>query len=329
MRHLINHVLQLISVFICLVLLGDFCVQTTYAELKKVHFLIPGGAGGGWDSTARGVGQALNDSKLVKRVSYQNMSGGGGGRAIAHLINTAKRHQDTLMINSTPIIIRSLQKIFTHTFQDLTPIAAVVADYGVLAISKKSDLTSWPDVLAQFQKDPTQLTIGGGSGRGSLDHLVVAQIFQIAGADPKQIRYIPYDAGGKAMAGLLSGEIQILSTGLGEALEQQRAGQIRILAITSESRSPAIPDVPTFKELGYPTIFLNWRGFFGPPNLSINKVNTYNQVLKKMFKTAEWESVRNRNGWENQYIPGQKFEKFLNQQEKELAQLMKVLDFLK
>ncbi|MAJ72254.1 tripartite tricarboxylate transporter substrate-binding protein [Candidatus Poribacteria bacterium] len=328
MRHLVKYILQFI-ILVCSVLLGGFYTQSAHAELKKVHFLIPGGAGGGWDSTARGVGQALANSKLVKRVSYQNMSGGGGGRAIANLINTARRHQNTLMINSTPFIIRSLQKIFTYTFQDLTPIAAVISDYGVLAVSRNSKLVSWSDTLDQFHKDPTQLAIGGGSGRGSLDHLVVAQIFQMAGADPKEIRYIPYDAGGKAMAGLLSGEIQVLSTGLGEALEQHRAGQIRILAITSEKRSPAIPNVPTFTELGHPAVFLNWRGFFGPPNISEKKVNMYNQILEKMFKTAEWESIRKRNGWQNQHIAGQKFQEFLKQQEIQVAQLMRSLDFLK
>ena len=98
------------------IIVSLFLVQMANAnvEIGKIHFLIPGGAGGGWDATARGVGEALSKSDLVKRVSYQNMSGGGGGRAIAHLVKAAKRHQGTLMVNSTPLIIRSLQKIFTY-----------------------------------------------------------------------------------------------------------------------------------------------------------------------------------------------------------------------
>ena len=74
---------------------------------EKVHFLIPGGAGGGWDGTARGVGKALVDSGIIKRASFENMSGGGGGKAINHIITTAKRQQGTMMLNSTPIVIRS------------------------------------------------------------------------------------------------------------------------------------------------------------------------------------------------------------------------------
>ena len=87
---------------------------SAWAELapEKVHFLIPGGAGGGWDGTARGVGKALVDSGILKHASFENMSGGGGGKALNHLISTARRQQGTLMVNSTPIIIRSLQGVF-------------------------------------------------------------------------------------------------------------------------------------------------------------------------------------------------------------------------
>ncbi|HHZ92299.1 TPA: tripartite tricarboxylate transporter substrate binding protein [Candidatus Poribacteria bacterium] len=318
-----RQVLTVITVF----LLVSHCV-TAETQIHRIHFLIPGGAGGGWDGTARGVGEALTKSNLIKRASYQNMSGGGGGRAIAHLVKTAKRQQDTLMVNSTPIIIRSLQKIFSHSFQDLTPIAAVVADYGVFTVVNNSEIQNWQQAVTLFQNDPSQLTVGGGSGRGSMDHLVAALAFQAARGDPKQVRYIPYDAGGKAMAGLLSGETKILSTGLGEALAQHRSGQIRILAITASERSPAVPNVPTFKELGYEIIFINWRGFFGPPDLSQEKVKTYTKVLEKMFQTPDWETVRMRNGWENLYISGKKFHAFLIQQESTISRLMKELGFL-
>ena len=317
---------QVITIVTTFLLVSHYLIADT--QVHRLHFLIPGGAGGGWDGTARGVGEALTKSGLVKHISYQNMSGGGGGRAIAHLVKTAKRQQDTLMVNSTPIVIRSLQKIFSHSFQDLTPIAAVIADYGVFAVVNESEIQNWQQVVTLFQNDPSQLTVSGGSGRGSMDHLVAALAFQAVGEDPKKVRYIPYDAGGKAMAGLLSGETKILSTGLGEALEQHRSGQIRILAITANERSPVVPNVPTFKELGYEVVFINWRGFFGPPDLSQEKVKIYSKTLKKMFQTPHWEKVRIRNGWKNLYISGEKFHNFLMQQESMISKLMKELGFL-
>ena len=297
-------------------------------EIDKIHFLIPAGAGGGWDGTARGVGEALTKSKLVKRASYQNMSGGGGGKGIAYLIKTARRQQGTLLVNSTPILIRSLQKVFPHTFRDLTPVAAVIADYGVFATRPDSEFQRWEEVVAAFRANPRQLKVGGGSGRRSMDGLVAALAFKAAGGDPKAVRYIPYDGGGKALAGLLSGETEILSTGLGEALEQHKAGQVRILAITAEERSAAIPDVPTLKELGHDATFVNWRGFFGPPGLSEAQVSAYTGVLKKMYETPAWEDVRTRNGWEDLFKPGTEFSTFLEGQEKVIGELMGELGFL-
>ena len=314
------------------VFLAVWCMFTgqIYAdtEIDKIHFLIPAGAGGGWDGTARGVGEALTKSKLIKRASYQNMSGGSGGKGIAYLIKTVRRQQGTLLVNSTPILIRSLQKVFPHTFRDLTPVAAVIADYGVFAVRSDSAFQRWEDVVAAFRANPRQLRVGGGSGRRSMDGLVAALAFKAAGGDPKAVRYIPYDGGGKALAGLLSGETEILSTGLGEALEQHKAGQVHILAITAEKRSASVPNVPTLKELGYDCTFVNWRGFFGPPGLSEMQVSTYVSVLKKMYETPAWEQVRARNGWEDLFKPAKEFSTFLEGQEKVMAELMRELGFL-
>ena len=81
-------------------------------EIKKIHFLIPGGAGGGWDGTARGTGEALTKAGLIDSATFENMSGGGGGKAIGYLIENSKSNHGTLMVNSTPIVIRSLTKVF-------------------------------------------------------------------------------------------------------------------------------------------------------------------------------------------------------------------------
>ena len=299
------------------------------AEIEEIHFLIPGGAGGGWDGTARGTGEALTKSGLVGSASYQNMSGGGGGKAIAHLIETAKTQEGTLMVNSTPIVIRSLQKVFPQSFRDLTPIAATIADYGAFVVPTDSPLKSWGDVLAAYKGDPKKVKIAGGSVRGGMDHLVAAMAFQAAGEEPLKVRYIAYDAGGKALAGLLSGEVDVLSTGLGEALAQYKQGQLRILAITADERVKDAPDVPTLRELGYDMTFANWRGFFGAPGLSDARADAYAKVIGDMYKTPEWETVRARNGWENLYKPRAEFTAFLEGQEKVMGDLMRDLGVLK
>lgn len=308
---------------------GSAAVSAYASEsIDSIHFLIPGGAGGGWDGTARGTGEALTKSGLIQTASYQNMSGGGGGKAIAHLIETADQSHGTLMVNSTPIVVRSLTKVFPQSFRDLTPIAGTIADYGAFVVKADSAIKSWKDVVAGFRKNPRKMKFAGGSSKGSLDHLVPAAAIKAEGLDPKALRYIPYDAGGKAMAGLLSGEAQLLSTGLGEALEMSKAGQVRILAITAPERLKDAPDVPTLVEMGNSTVFANWRGFFGAPGLSATQAKAYADLLGKMYDTPAWETVRSRNGWVNAFKAGPDFYSFLEDQEKQVGDLMRELGFL-
>ena len=165
--------------------------------------------------------------------------------------------------------------------------------------------------------------MAGGSVRGSMDHLIGALAFQEAGADPNQVVYVPYDAGGKALAGLLSGETQILSTGLGEVMGAR--DQVRIIGITAPKRVSDAPDVPTLKEQGFDVQFVNWRGFFGPPGMSNADKKKIAKMLGDVQKTPEWEAVRKRNAWVNIYNPDKKFIKFLKTQTKEMTALMKKL----
>jgi putative tricarboxylic transport membrane protein len=308
----------------------NLSVNTAAAEptLDDIHFLIPGGAGGGWDGTARGTGEALTKAGIVKTTSFENMSGGGGGKAIGYLIENAKSNANTLMVNSTPIVIRSLTKVFPQNFRDLTMVAGTIGDYAAFIVNKNSPYTTFNELLEDFKKDPRKIAIGGGSVPGSMDHLVAAMAFEAAGEDPTQVKYIAYDAGGKAMAALLSGEIAVLSTGLSEAIALAEAGEIRILATTASNRVPAVPDVQTLKEQGINAEFVNWRGFFAAPNLPESQRQQYIQAFDAMYKTPEWEAVRARNGWVNIYNPGDDFTAFLEQQEKVIGDLMRKLGFL-
>lgn len=295
--------------------------------LDEIKFLIPGGAGGGWDGTARGTGEALTKSGIVSKASYENMSGGGGGKAIAHLIET--KNADTLMVNSTPIVIRSLQKVFPQSFRDLTPIAGTIGDYGAMVVGKNSKISDFSGLVAAYKANPSKVAIGGGSVAGGMDHLIAALVMKNAGANPTKVKYIPYDAGGKAMAGLLSGEIKALTTGFGEAIELARQGEVKILCVTAKARLAVAKDTPTCDEAGSKgTYFVNWRGFFAAPNLSDEKKAKFVKALEKMYGTKEWATVRDRNGWVEIFNPDAKFLSFLENQEKEVSALMKELGFL-
>lgn len=311
------------------ILLGASVVAQSgsHQKVDGIKFLIPGGAGGGWDGTARGTGEALTKSGIVGTASFENMSGGGGGKAIAHLIET--NDGDTLMVNSTPIVIRSLTKVFPQSFRDLTPIAGTIGDYGAMVVNKDSAINNFGDLISAYTADPKNVAVGGGSVAGGMDHVIAALVMKNAGADATKVKYIPYDAGGKAMAGLLSGEIKALATGFGEAIELARQGEVKILCVTSEARLPAMDSVPTCDEAGSKgTSFVNWRGFFAAPGVSAEKKAAYIAALKAMYDTPEWATVRDRNGWVDIFNADADFVKFLEGQEEQIGGLMRELGFL-
>jgi putative tricarboxylic transport membrane protein len=296
--------------------------------MEKIHFVIGGGAGGGWDGTARGTGEALTKSGMLKSASFENMSGGGGGKALAFMINTQPKN--TILVQSTPLVLRSITRHEGYvtgsgvlSYKDVTPIAGVIGDYGAIAVAKDSPYKNFKDVVDAYKKNPSSIKMAGGSVRGSMDHLIGALAFQAAGANPNDVAYIPYDAGGKALAGLLSGETQIISTGLGELMGAR--DQVRIIGITAPSRIADAPDAPTLKEQGYDVQFVNWRGFFGPPNMSNKDKKALSTMLGKVMETPEWEAVRKRNAWVNIYNSDKDFVKFLDAQTVEMTALMKKL----
>lgn len=299
------------------------------AGATDIHFLIPGGAGGGWDATARGTGMVLRNAGLIDSASFENISGAGGGKAIGMLIESAERQKNTLMINSTPIIVRSVTHLFPFSFRDLTPIARVIGDYQVLVVRGDSPIADFAAVLRRFRENPRSVKIAGGSVRGDLDHLSAALAFRAAGEDPRRLAYVPYDAGGKALAGFLTGEGDVLSTGLSEILEYHRVGTLRIVAVSSPERIPAVASAPTYREQGVDFQFVNWRGFFAAPDLGDAAADELSGMLESMMQTPEWEALRARNGWQNLFLQRRPFFEFLEAQEAEISELLVELGFLR
>ena len=182
--------------------------------------------------------------------------------------------------------------------------------------------------------------VGGVENAEPKDHTDAEQVwdpthppllydYQAADMLPNERRsdvYVPYDAGGKALAGLLSGETELLTTGFGEAIGPHRDGQIRIIAVSSDK---AIEGIPSLKEQGADVEFANWRGFFAAPGISKEQSQAYQDLLEKMMATKGWEELRAKNGWQNLYLPGDQFVSFLTEEEKEIGDLMRELGFLK
>ena len=292
----------------------------------RVHFVIPVAPGGGVDGTAREVGRALDALGLAGSVSFENV-GGGSDRALGLFVENEARFRDALLVHSTPLVIRNVQGLFPLGFRNLTPVAGLVADYGIFVVREDDPMEHWKAILQRLSDDPTSLIVGGGSARGSLDHIVLALALGAAGIDARRVRYLPYDGGGKAMLALLGGEIDLLSTGLGETLSFTRSGQVRVLAVTAPARVAAIADVPTLAELGYPVSFANWRGVFAPPGSPADTRGAHVRRLRALAASDAWQAALDRHGWQALDVFGPEFEAYLEDQEAVLRVTLSELGF--
>lgn len=298
---------------------GAFAQET----IDRINFLVGFGVGGGFDQTARGTQEALQKSGLVANASVENRTGGGGSVAIAHLIETAARQQNTLMVNGTSIVVRSLNREFSQTFRDVTLVSTITAEVFGLLVAGNSPQRDIGGLTTALRANARAVRFGGGSPRGGIDHLAASKYLKQAGVDPKAMQYVAYDGGGRAMAGLLGNEVQCLVMPYTEALTQIKAGQVRLLAIMNERRIADIPDVPTLADAGIPNAVLaNVRAFFMAPGTSQARVDAFANLIERLIATPAWEEVRARNGWNMFYRRGAQAQAFFVQHEIEIRALL-------
>lgn len=295
---------------------------------ERLHLVIPAGPGGGLDATARALGNALTANRLIPSVSFENRSGGGGGKAMAYFVNSGDSLENTLLVNSAPLIVRSLQGLFPHSYRDLTPIGGLIADPGVIAVRANSPMSNWIDVATALADPRKRLFVAGGSVKGSLDHITLSLLAQAEGIDPRGVRYLAYDGGAKALLALLSGETDVLVSGLGETLAAHQAGTIRILGITGGSGHHQT-DIASFKEQGVDVVFYNWRGVFAPKGIDPAEKQQLVDMLTRAVATPTWQQLLDRYGWQPKFLPDQAFVDFLVDQEKLLTAIMRNLGLMK
>ena len=315
------------KLFAVVLLVVVFAVAgTASAEWKPtrtIELIAPANPGGGWDMLCRTVQKALVDEKLVdKNVIVVNKPGGGGATGWNYL-KGKKGQGEYLAATSTLIMLNNLLGKSEITYKDVTPIAALQTEWISIAVEQDSPWKTVKDLFEAIKADPSAVPIGVGPTLGNNDHLMFLELAQEFGVDPAGIKFIVYPgAGGEIVPAVLGGHVKATSIGLGEVLEQHKAGKMRVIGVSSDEKLDFLPDVEPFKAQGIDLVFPHWRGIVGAPDLTPEQVKYWDDVFSKMVQTETWKTLIANLGWSNFYQNSAEHTAFLEESTTEFDSLL-------
>ncbi len=276
------------------------------AEIEKPECVAPAKPGGGFDLTCR-IAQAGLKNQLRKPVKVTFMPGGIGAVAI-NLFNTTRTDDANAIVafSSGSLLNIAEGKFGKWTENDVRFLATAGADFGAVVVRKDSKFKTLDNLMAQFKKGENTVVVGAGGSVGSQDWMKAALLLKSIGKDPKKMRYVAYDGGGDAIAGLLGGAIQVYLGDVGEMAPHLADGSMRILAVLSSQRLGKPFDIyPTAKELGYDAQWTIMRGYYMGKNVSDSAYNAWVEAFQRAYKTPEFKKIQEDKGLMPMNIAGQ------------------------
>ncbi|MEU8298861.1 tripartite tricarboxylate transporter substrate binding protein [Micromonospora sp. NPDC048909] len=289
-----------------------------------LRIMVPNTPGGGYDTTARTAAKVMEDAKIATGVQVFNLPGAGGTVGLQRMVNE-KGNGKLAMQMGLGVVGASYTSKSSATLTQTTALAKMIEEAGAIVVPKDSPYQSIGDLVTAWKANPKAIAVGGGSSPGGPDHLLPMQLAKTVGIDPRQVNFISYDGGGELLPAVLGGKVAFGASGFGEFLDQVEAGQLRVLAVTSEAPIDALKDVPTLKSAGIDLVFTNWRGIVAPPGISDADKQVWIDALTKMHESDEWKAELTKRGWTDAFITGEAFAAFLTEQDKSVADLLKQL----
>ena len=307
-----------IKSLICLAAAGSLPVPASAAPSLKL--MIPANPGGGWDTTGRALGQALQEAQLADVVTYENKGGAAGAIGLAQFVNTSKGDPNALMLMGAVMLGGIITGKPPVNLTQATPIARLTSEYNVFVVPADSPLKNMKDVAAQLKKDPASVKWGGGS-RGSTEHIAACMLARGVGVNPKQVNYIAFRGGGEAATAILGGNVTIGGSGYSEFAQFIASGKMRMLGVTSQKRLPGV-DAPTLKEQGFDVILGNWRGVYAAPGISEPQRGTLTQLMVAATRSKAWNEALQKNKWTPALLTGKEFDDFVDYEFSSLRAIM-------
>ncbi len=280
------------AVRIALLLAAGFAGPSMAADypVKPVRIVVPFAPGGAADLLIRPMNEKL--SELLGQPVLIDNRGGAGGNIGAALVAQASPDGYTLLVTTAGVIVanRSLyRKLTVDPALALDPVSIIASLPNMLVVSPKLGLASVGDVIARAKAKPGTVSFASG-GIGTSNHLAGELLKHLTGTD---MTHVPYKGGGPAVVATIAGEVTMLFATLPSAAQQVKAGRLTALAVTSRSRSPAAPGVPTMTEAGVQgfEVSENWVGALAPRGTPATVVN---RVQKAIAQAVEDADVRAR-----------------------------------
>jgi tripartite-type tricarboxylate transporter receptor subunit TctC len=287
---------------------GDARAQEAYPA-RAVTFINPFPPGGAVDVVARPLAAVLEP--ILKQPVVIETKAGAAGQVGAQFAAAAKPDGYTLLMHIVSIsgfaeVDRLYGRPVKFTNDDFIPIARFIADPCVLIVNDQQPYRTFKEFLDDAKKRPNELVFSSSGMHGAL-HLPTALFMNAAGV---QMRHLPTNGGGPALTALLGNNSQVLVSSIAASNAQRRAGKVRALACFGDKRAPAIPDVPTMKELGYNIEYYLWVGMFAPKGTPDAIVKTLRDASRSAAAEPKFAEAMRNLGQDVAYLDQADFKAF-------------------
>jgi len=289
---------------------------------KTITMIVPFPPGGVADITARPLAEAMG-RHLKQPVIVENKAGAGGGVGMQYVARAKPDGYTILLALSSISIIPEADKVLGRDpmfqLKELVPIARFTADPTVLAVRADSPYKSVADLVNAAKQNPGAIPYGSSGNYGTM-HVPMEMLNAEAGT---KMLHVPFTGAGPAVVALLGGQVEALSTGPSTVMGHLRAGKVRVLATWGEGRHPALPNVPTLKELGYDAQFSQWTGLFVPAGTPEPVIAKLREAARMAVADATFQQSLARVETPIQYLDQPQFQRFWDNDAHKLAEVVK------
>jgi putative tricarboxylic transport membrane protein len=291
--------------------------------ISGLRVMVPNSPGSGYDTTARAWAQVLEDEGLAESIEVFNLEGAGGTVGLQRLVNE-KGNAELLMQMGLGVVGAQYSNQSEATLDQTTPIAKLIDEAEAIVVPASSPFQSMGDLVDAWKADPGNTPVGGASNPGGPDHLTPMLLAQEVGVTPSEVNYVAYDGGGELLAGILGGDVEFAATGISEVTESAAAGDVRILAVTTDEPVEGV-DAPTLQDENIDLVFTNWRGVVAAPEITDEETQRFVDMMTEMHDSDAWKQVLEDQGWTDSFVTGDEFSSYLDEESQRVESVLSEL----